>query len=174
MSTSSLVVEWSWLYGERDVRWSDEGISEILRKIARDAGYLEGEISIAIVDDQTMHQLNARHLQHHYTTDSLSFLLGDGERLEGELIACWDVARRVAEQGGWDSHWELLLYLIHGMLHLIGHDDHDPIALEKMKGSEYHYLKMAGCSVAQLEVMERFQEAHHAAISKDEKQDPHR
>lgn len=172
MRASSLVVEWSWLHGEKDASWSDEGTSEILRKVASDAGYLQGEISVAIVDDQTMHQLNARHLQHDYTTDSLSFLLGDGERLEGELVACWDVARRVAEQGGWNVHWELLLYLIHGMLHLVGHDDHDPIGLEKMKRAEYHYLKMAGCPTAQLDGMERFSEAHHTAASAEESQEP--
>jgi probable rRNA maturation factor len=174
MRTPSLVVDWSWLHGVQDASWDDEKISEILRTIARDAGYLEGEISVAIVDDQTMHQLNARHLQHHYTTDSLSFLLGAGERLEGELIACRDVARRVAEQGGWSAHWELLLYLIHGMLHLVGYDDHEPIGLEKMKRSEYHYLKMAGCPDAQLDGMERFSGAHDAASSVDEIQEPHR
>lgn len=172
MSASSLVVEWSWLHGERDANRSDEEVSKILRKIASDAGYLEGEISVAIVDDQKMQQLNACHLQHHYTTDILSFLLGDGERLDGELIACWDVARRVAEQEGWDAHWELMLYLIHGMLHLVGHDDHDPVGLEKMKRSEYHYLNLAGCPIAQLDGMDRFFVGPDAAATGDESQEP--
>jgi probable rRNA maturation factor len=176
MNASSLVVEWSWLHGERNASSSssDEEVSEILRKIASDAGYLEGEISVAIVDDQTMHQLNSRHLQHDYTTDILSFLLGDGERLEGELIACWDVARRVAEQGGWNVHWELLLYLIHGMLHLVGYDDHDPIGLEKMKRAECIYLQLAGCPISHLEGLERFPREHDSAVPGNESQEPHR
>lgn len=172
MTDSAMVVEWSWLHGERDASWSNEEVSEILRKIAGDAGYRQCEISVAIVDDQTMHQLNARHLQHHYTTDSLSFLLGDGERLEAEVIACWDVAKRVAEQEGWTAHWELMLYLIHGMLHLLGYDDHDPAGLEKMKRAEYHYLKLAGCPTAYLDGMERFTWGHDIPTSGNDSQEP--
>ncbi len=55
--------------------------------ILDDAGVSSGRLSIAIVDDATIHALNQRYLAHDYATDVLSFVLEREEfRLEGEVV----------------------------------------------------------------------------------------
>jgi len=92
--------------------------------ILRDAGLVRGTLSIAVVDDPTIHELNNEFLQHDYPTDVLSFLLEQetGE-IEGEVIVSTDTAVRLAKQLGWPAENELLLYVVHGTLHLVGYED---------------------------------------------------
>ncbi|MBX7075019.1 MAG: rRNA maturation RNase YbeY [Pirellulales bacterium] len=112
-----------------------------VRAIVRDAGLADAEISIALVDDPTIHQLNRRHLRHDYPTDVLSFLLSDeGASLEGEIIASADTACRMAPSIGWPAADELLLYVIHGALHLVGHDDRDAQSAAAMRDAERRFL----------------------------------
>jgi probable rRNA maturation factor len=111
--------------------------------VMRDAGILDATLSIALVDDPTMHQLNRRYLDHDYPTDVLSFVLErDGGRLEGEVIVSSDTALRAARQVGWTASAELLLYVIHGTLHLVGYDDRDEPSRGAMRGAERRYLAL--------------------------------
>ena len=103
-------------------------------------------VSLAIVDDRTIHRLNQRYLQHDYPTDVLSFLLDDNPlSLEGEVIVSAETACRVADSFAWSPGRELLLYVIHGTLHLVGYDDHDPIERRRMRSREREYLVQLGC-----------------------------
>src|SRR5436190_16209897 len=98
-----------------------------IETILREGGVAEGEISLAIVDDSTIHGLNRQYLAHDEPTDVLSFVLErDGARLDGQIVASADMAQRTAARFGWQPVDELLLYVIHGALHLIGHDDSTP------------------------------------------------
>lgn len=104
------------------------------------------EVSVAVVDDPTIHTLNRKYLQHDYATDVLSFLLsGADEPLEGEVIASADTANRESTQYGWSWMDELSLYIIHGTLHLIGYDDSTDAAREQMRAKEKEYLNKLGC-----------------------------
>ena len=123
--------------------------SDLLRKAVRIV--LEGElvehgdVSVAIVDDAAMHLLNLKYLQHDYATDVLSFLLSTAaETLEGEIIVSADTAAREAIRYGWDKADELLLYLIHGTLHLLGHDDVSEPDRQAMRDKERLYLAQLG------------------------------
>ena len=99
------------------------------KRILADAQITTGEISLAIVDDPRMHELNRQYLQHDYPTDVLSFILEEDEGfLDGEVIVSADYAAREAAQFGWSTDDELLLYVIHGLLHLVGYDDLAPAA----------------------------------------------
>ena len=102
-------------------------------------------ISIAVVDDATMHDLNRQYLQHDYPTDVLSFLLEDeDDYIEGEIIVSADYAAREAEQFGWAAQEEMLLYVIHGSLHLAGYDDLEPDLKAEMRAKEREYLATFG------------------------------
>ena len=118
-------------------------IREAVRAILAGEGFASGEVSIAVVDDPTIHRLNRQFLDHDYPTDVLSFLLGqseDGRSLEGEVIVSADTAAQSAEQFGWRPEDELLLYVIHGTLHLTGYDDLAPEPQARMRDRERHYL----------------------------------
>jgi probable rRNA maturation factor len=113
--------------------------------ILRDAGVHSARLSLAVVDDGTIHELNRRFLKHDYPTDVLSFLLErDGDRLEGEVIVSADTAKRVSAEYSWPAADELLLYVIHGTLHLVGHNDTSPGDRDAMRGEERRYLVQFG------------------------------
>ncbi len=106
---------------------------------------VEAEISVAIVDDPTIHKLNVQFLSHDYPTDVLSFVLErEGDRLEGEIIASADTAIRSAGEFGWPPADELLLYVIHGALHLVGFDDTSPDLKTLMRQAEGEHLGRFG------------------------------
>ncbi len=94
-------------------------------------------ISLAIVDDPTIADLNRRYLQHDYATDVLSFVLErSAGRLEGEVIVSGETAVSQSRRWGWAAEDELLLYVIHGMLHLLGVGDTTPREREQMRRRE--------------------------------------
>jgi len=108
---------------------------------------IESEISIALVDDPTMRMHNNRWLKHDYETDVLSFLLEyDDNRgfLSGQLIVSTDTAESVANELGMTLEQELLLYVIHGTLHLVGFDDKTDSAAVEMRAAEREYLQRLG------------------------------
>ncbi len=98
-------------------------VRRAVRRVLREAGVRKARISVAVVDDETTARLNRRYLRHRGPADVLSFLLDESDGLEGEVIVSAQVALRTAPQYGWPPHDELLLYVVHGMLHLVGHDD---------------------------------------------------
>jgi len=122
-------------------------LKKAVKIILEDAGIRSGEISIAIVSDAEMHRLNRQYLNHDYPTDVLSFVLDQdaaAKSLDGQIIVSSDYAAREAPRYGWSSDDELLLYVIHGSLHLLGHDDTTPTAQRSMRQAETHYIRQFG------------------------------
>jgi probable rRNA maturation factor len=122
-------------------------LKKAVRAVLDGAGIRSAEISIGIVTDERMHELNRQYLHHDYPTDVLSFVMAcDKKRksLEGEIIASSDYAAREAASYGWSGNDELLLYIIHGCLHLVGYDDTTAAAKKKMTEAETRFLKEFG------------------------------
>ncbi|MEM9791267.1 MAG: rRNA maturation RNase YbeY [Planctomycetota bacterium] len=123
----------------------EERLCAAAAAIAADAGYASGELSLAVVDDPTIHELNRRHLSHDYPTDVLSFALEDEPgRLVGQVIVSADTAIANAAEYGWPAADELLLYVVHGTLHLVGHRDKADDEVAAMRDAERRYLKRFG------------------------------
>ena len=122
-----------------------ERLSHMVETILAEEGVEAATINIAVVDDPTIHDLNRRFLEHDEPTDVLSFILDDEEGgLEGDVIVSADTAARSAEQFGWSADDELLLYVVHGLLHLVGYDDLDPASQAEMRGRERYFLAAFG------------------------------
>ena len=66
-------------------------------------------------------------------TDVLAFPLADDPVLLGEVLVSAETARREAAARGHPAYDELLLYAVHGVLHLVGHDDHEPADRRRMR-----------------------------------------
>jgi probable rRNA maturation factor len=115
----------------------------------------EAEISVAVVDDAAIHELNRRHLRHDYPTDVLSFLLERegptglrrARRIEGEIVVSAETAVRRAREFGWHPGWELLLYVVHGTLHLCGYDDRTARDRRRMRDRERAILQNWGVTI---------------------------
>jgi probable rRNA maturation factor len=88
---------------ETDVAVDSARIVAAVQMVLADAQCAAANISVAIVDDPTIHRLNRQFLEHDYPTDVLSFVLEEPPRLEGEIIASIDTAHREAAEVGWDA-----------------------------------------------------------------------
>ena len=116
-----------------------------VNQVVEEAGIVTGEVSVAVVDDSTIHDLNIQYLNHDYPTDVISFLLErEAEHLEGEIVISVDTAVEMAQDYGWNWKNELLLYVIHGSLHLVGYDDKNPEVKAVMQEAERRHLLMFG------------------------------
>lgn len=115
------------------------------RQVLADSSYTSASISLAVVDDPTIHALNRQFLDHDYPTDVLSFVLDarDGH-LDGEVVISADTAATAAREHGTTPADEQLLYVIHGMLHLVGHDDQTEADARNMRAAERRYLVACG------------------------------
>jgi probable rRNA maturation factor len=123
------------------------------------------QLSIAIVDDREIARLNRAWLGHAGATDVISFSLDEGpaaparsrrggfrsnparrspraagQRVCGEIIISAETARRVAARFGCRPRDELLLYLVHGLLHLCGYDDQRARECQVMRKREAELL----------------------------------
>ena len=119
---------------------------QVVRSVLEKEDVADAEISLAFVDNPTIHGLNERYLDHDEPTDVLSFPLSEpkAKKLVGELVIGAEVARDQAESRGHDVQAELALYVIHGLLHLCGHDDETSPAAEEMRRRERFHLKELG------------------------------
>ena len=92
-------------------------------------------LSVAVVDEETMSGIHERFLGKAGPTDVISFPLEsreDGRVVEGEVVVCLDVAQRESAARIHSVDRELLLYALHGLLHLSGYDDsggHDALRM---------------------------------------------
>ena len=102
------------------------------------------ELSIALVDDETIRELNAKYRGQETPTDVLSFPMEQdvpmpgGPKLLGDVVISLDTALRQAEAGGRSLDDELCHLVIHGALHLVGYEDATAAGYAEMvrKGEE--------------------------------------
>jgi probable rRNA maturation factor len=130
------------------LRVDTQAVARLVRTVLEAEGRTRASISVAVVDDSTIRAINHRHLDHDWPTDVISFALSEpGEPdLSGELVVSAEMAATTARQAGVDPWDELALYLVHGLLHLCGHDDRSPEQCEAMRGREREILARAGLS----------------------------
>jgi probable rRNA maturation factor len=123
------------------------GLIKAARSVLEAEGKSQASISLAVVDDKTIHALNKRFLSHDYATDVLSFLSSeDDDHLEGEVIVSADTAISSAADYDWPPMHELILYVLHGVLHLAGHDDQTSEDRLRMRELESQHLRALGIS----------------------------
>lgn len=105
------------------------------------------ELSVALVGDRSMSDLHERFLGIAKPTDVLTFPLeidGRGRPTAGEVIVCVPEGRREARARHGDLSHELLLYALHGMLHLAGFDDKTDRGYRRMHRVEDEILTALG------------------------------
>jgi len=99
------------------------------------------ELAIHFVNETRMADLNQTHLQHEGPTDIITFDYSTSTQVHGELVICPAVSAENAKQYGASLGREYARYLVHGVLHLIGHDDRKVAQRRKMKAEENTLLR---------------------------------
>jgi len=105
------------------------------------------QLSLALVGEAEMAALHHRFLGRRGPTDVLSFEIDHDRRgrvTSGEIVICVPIARRAAAARGIPPANELLLYALHGMLHLCGFDDRTASAFVAMHAKEDKILTRLG------------------------------
>ena len=121
------------------------GLRRAIEAAIAAAGCPVGRFHLEIVDDAEMARLHRAHSGVPGTTDVLTFLQSEpGEPIDADVALCLDEARRQAAEFGHAAERELLLYAVHALLHCAGHDDHDPVAFERMHAEEDRILDAIG------------------------------
>lgn len=144
MDANQLIVETS---NQQSQAVDLDALAAAAKLILNEHGITQGELSIAIVDDPAIRKLNKQYLNHDYETDVISFVLDEDEscgRLDGQLIVSTDTAAREAVDAGWSCEAELLLYVVHGTLHLVGYDDKTEAAIPEMRSAEAEFMAKLG------------------------------
>jgi probable rRNA maturation factor len=120
-------------------------LREAVRMILEDESIAKAKICVAVVDDPTIAGLHQRYLNDPDPTDVLSFVLERSQKhLEGEIVVSADTAAANAADYNMTPEDELLLYVIHGTLHLVGYDDTSPKKEKEMRAKEREYLARCG------------------------------
>ena len=83
---------------------------------------VEGEIGVSFVSEDVIRELNRRYLGRSRSTDVIAFQLGDGEELLGDVYIAPEVGARTAVELGVPEEEELVRLVVHGVLHVLGHD----------------------------------------------------
>ncbi len=107
------------------------------------------ELTLTFLDEAAMAALNGEHMGESGPTDVLAFPLDDphSERpagmvaLLGDVVICPSVAARYASGHGRSLHQELSLLVVHGVLHLLGHDHAEPDEAARMRHQELTHLR---------------------------------
>ncbi len=115
-------------------------------------GAPDAEVSVVVTDDATIRELNRRYAGEDSVTDVLSFSLQEGEEFAwpagvqqlGEVIISLPTAQRQAQEGGLPLEQEVAHLLVHGLLHLLGHDHAEPEEERRMRQREDVLLRSAG------------------------------
>jgi len=118
----------------------------LVKFVAAAEGQTLGAIDVAVVDADEIAELNERYLRHAEPTDVLSFDLseGPGPGISAQIVVCGDVAIIQGPAHGLGADEELKLYVIHGLLHLMGYDDTHPRAAAKMRARQEELLAEFG------------------------------
>jgi probable rRNA maturation factor len=118
---------------QRRLKINTRLLAEIAERALEQVGDKPFHLGIVLVDDAAMAKLNAQYHDTPGATDILSFDYGEGQ---GELIISVEHAVAQARQYRTTPAQELVLYMVHGMLHLHGYNDRTPPQRRRMRAAE--------------------------------------
>ncbi|MDD6149466.1 MAG: rRNA maturation RNase YbeY [Bacteroides sp.] len=101
-----------------------------------------GNINIIFCSDNYILDVNVKYLGHDYFTDIITFDYCEKDILSGDLFISIDTVRDNAEFYKTEFNDELNRVIVHGLLHLIGYDDHTPEEQKIMREKENYYLEL--------------------------------
>lgn len=99
----------------------------------------EADVSVHLITDKQMRGLHKTYFDDESPTDCISFPIDD--EILGDVFVCPKTALLYAEKNQKDPYEEIALYIIHGLLHLIGYDDLQEEERKKMRRAETKHLR---------------------------------
>jgi len=129
-------------------------ILQVVRHVIKEEGRTAKSLSVVLTDNRHIRDLSNEYLNRDAVTDVISFPLEDPEwpegqhanngSINGEIIASAERAYYQAQAIHGNPEAELLLYIVHGLLHLVGYDDRTPRQAQHMHAREDTLLAELG------------------------------
>jgi len=125
-----------------------KSIRRLVEFLAEAAGIRLNELSLVLVSNDGIIEINKKHLRRDHITDVISYLLpsfpGEKNLPSGEIFVNIQLASNAKGRKGWNRSRELALYIAHGIDHLAGEDDADRRGYLRMRRRELAWLRLAG------------------------------
>ena len=133
----------SYYFQDTDFKFRDRRKTNEWLKLAAESEIRRiGNISIIFCSDNYVLDINQKYLLHDYFTDIITFDYCEGDRLSGDLFISVDSVRENSVEFGTEFKDELNRVIIHGLLHLVGYDDHTEKDIKLMRSKENYYLSL--------------------------------
>ena len=133
---------------QRTKKISTQHLRQIITVLLAELKVAEADLGIALVGTKEMARVNWQFLQHEGSTDVITFDHAEAttcpkgaRQIHGELFICVDDAMAQAKQFGSTWQSEVVRYVVHGVLHLLGYDDLQPELRRVMKREENRLVR---------------------------------
>jgi len=127
------------------LRLDEDAVRAAVARVLDGEGFTVTDLSVVLADHATVRALNRDWLGHDYDTDVVSFPLDEAaatrREVDGEIYVDLDTAAERAPEFGATMEAEALRYVVHGLLHLLGHDDATDEGRAAMRRLEDRYLR---------------------------------
>ena len=114
---------------------------ELLKKLLADEDMLLGKLNYAFVPREKIVDINKRYLNHHYSTDIITFDYVEDNVVSGEVFICDEEVIENAQRFKVDLESEFVRVCVHGLLHLVGFSDSSEEETATMREMEGRYLR---------------------------------
>lgn len=115
-----------------------------LSAVAKDHDHAINELNYVLMGDDALLEYNRRYLDHDAYTDVITFDGQTGTGVSGDVLMSYDRIKENAATFGVSARHELHRVMVHGLLHLLGHQDKTKTQREAMRGLEDKYLQLLG------------------------------
>ena len=123
-------------------RLAYDAVREWIKTVVGDCGYRVGELYYYFCSDDALLDINQKRLGHDFYTDIVTFPLAEGGLVSGEFCISLDRVAENSLQFGRTFESELLRVIIHGVLHLLGFDDHQEEDIAEMRSKEEECIQL--------------------------------
>lgn len=115
-------------------------IKRWIKQVVENAGFKLGSVSYIFCSDEKILEVNKQYLNHDFYTDIITFDYVEKDIINGDIFISTDRVRENAQEFNVAFEEELHRVIIHGILHLLGHQDHTPKEEKQMRKKENEAL----------------------------------
>ncbi|MBQ4420106.1 MAG: rRNA maturation RNase YbeY [Bacteroidales bacterium] len=115
-------------------------IKRWIKQVVENAGFRLGSVSYIFCSDEKILEVNKQYLNHDFYTDIITFDYVEKDTINGDIFISTDRVKENASQFNVPFEEELHRVIIHGILHLLGHQDHTPKEEKQMRKKENEAL----------------------------------
>lgn len=132
-----------YFFEDTDFVFKPKKINNLWLKIVAESEVKKiGQVNIIFCSDNYILDINQKYLQHDFFTDIITFDYCENDVLSGDLFISVDSVRENAIFYKTEFTDELNRVIVHGLLHLIGYDDHSDEDIKMMRSKENYYLEL--------------------------------